>query len=287
MNKIFGGLNITWPKLIIWAIIVGIYTAVMAMLPITSETSFRDIAISFEVWILFGVLIITNSKSPLESALKCFVFFLISQPLVYLVQILCGFAGWSLFGYYYYWFIWTIACLPMGYIGYYMRNNEWWGLLILTPILLLLIEHYFGFLNEAVAFFPNHLLSAIFCAVTMLIYSWYIFDKKELRIIETTIALLLIVGATVYIFVKPKEVYNTQFGIEDVQLTADTKAWLDDSKYGELKMIYIDNLEDYLIDASFTNTGDTKINVDTGKVKCVGDITIKRHSYEITNIKCE
>jgi hypothetical protein len=287
MKKVFGGLNITWPKLIIWAIIVGIYTAVMAMLPITSETSFRDIAISFEVWILFGVLIITNSKSPLESALKCFVFFLISQPLVYLVQILCGSAGWSLFGYYYYWFIWTIACLPMGYIGYYMRNNEWWGLLILTPILLLLIEHYFGFLNEAVAFFPNHLLSAIFCAVTMLIYSWYIFDKKELRIIETTIALLLIVGATVYIFVKPKEVYNTQFGIEDVQLTADTKAWLDDSKYGELKMIYIDSLEDYLIDASFTNTGDTKINVDTGEVKCVGDITIKRHSYEVTNIKCE
>ena len=287
MKKLFGGLNITWPKLIIWAIIAGVYTGVMAMLPITSETSFRDIAISFEVWILFGVLIITNSKSPLESALKSFVFFLISQPLVYLVQILFGSAGWSLFGYYKYWFIWTIACLPMGFIGYYMRNNKWWGLLILTPILLFLADHYYGYLNEAVAFFPNHLLSAIFSAVTMLIYSWYIFDKKELRIIETIIALSLIVGVTVYIFVKPKEVYNTQFGIEDVQLTADTKAWLDDSKYGELKMIYIDTLEDYLIDASFTNIGDTKINVDTGKVKCVGDITIKRHSYEVTNIKCE
>jgi len=287
MKKIFGGLNITWPKLIIWAIIAGVYTAVMAMLPITSETSFRDIAISFEVWILFGVLIITNSKTPLESALKSFVFFLISQPLVYLVQILFGSAGWSLFGYYKYWFVWTIACLPMGYIGYYMRNNKWWGLLILSPILLFLADHYYGYLNEAVAFFPNHLLSAIFTAVTMIIYSWFIFDKKELRIIETIIALLFIVGVTVYIFVKPKEVYNTQFGIEDVKLTADTKAWLDDSKYGELKMIYIDNLEDYLIDASFTNTGDTKINVDTGEVKCVGDITIKRHSYEVTNIKCE
>ena len=75
-------------KTIIFAVLAGIYTAIMAMIPITKNTSFRDIAISFEVWILFGVLIIMNSKSPKDSALKCFVFFLISQPLVYILYMM-------------------------------------------------------------------------------------------------------------------------------------------------------------------------------------------------------
>ena len=59
----------------------------MALIPITADTSFRDIAIKFECWILFGIIIICNSKNPKDSALKCFVFFLISQPLVYLIQV--------------------------------------------------------------------------------------------------------------------------------------------------------------------------------------------------------
>lgn len=89
MKKIkilFGEINLTWIKLIIFSIIAGAYTALMALLPIAKDTSFADITISFEVWILFGILIIMNSKSALDSGLKCFVFFLISQPLVYLIQ---------------------------------------------------------------------------------------------------------------------------------------------------------------------------------------------------------
>jgi len=86
VKKLFGGIDLNWKKLIIFAIIAGVYTAIMAMLPITKNTSFADIAISFEVWILFGILIIMNSKSAKDSALKCFIFFLISQPLVYLTQ---------------------------------------------------------------------------------------------------------------------------------------------------------------------------------------------------------
>ena len=86
MKKLFGGIDLNWKKLIIFAIIAGVYTAIMAMLPIAKDTSFADITISFEVWILFGIFIIMNSKSAKDSALKCFVFFLISQPLVYLIQ---------------------------------------------------------------------------------------------------------------------------------------------------------------------------------------------------------
>ena len=87
MKKLFGGLNITWPKLIVFSVICGVYAGVMALLPITADTSFRDISISFEWWILFAIIIIVNSRSPLDSVCKVFVFFLISQPLVYLVQV--------------------------------------------------------------------------------------------------------------------------------------------------------------------------------------------------------
>ena len=138
IKKIFGEINITWLKLIISAIMVGIYTALMALIPTLKYTSFHDITVTFEVWILFGIIIIMNSKSAVDSALKCFVFFLISQPLVYLIQVPFNSLGFELFIYYKYWFIWTLLTIPMGFIGYYMKNDKWWGILILTPMLLFL-----------------------------------------------------------------------------------------------------------------------------------------------------
>ena len=114
----------TWVKLIIFAVAAGIWTGVMAMLPAAKDTSFADISIYFEWWILFGIVIIMNSRSPLDSGLKCFVFFLISQPLVYLTQIVAGQAGVSLFTYYRYWFMVTLLTLPMGYIGFFMKKDD-------------------------------------------------------------------------------------------------------------------------------------------------------------------
>ena len=120
MKKLFGGINLTWPRVIIGAVIAGVVTAVFAIVPIFLNTSFHTITATFEVWILFGIFIIMNSKSNLDSALKCFVFFLISQPLVYLIQVPFSSMGWGLFGYYGYWFIWTLLCFPMGFVGYYI-----------------------------------------------------------------------------------------------------------------------------------------------------------------------
>ena len=124
MKKLFGEINLTWKKLIIFSIIAGVYTGVMAMLPIAENTSLDDISISFEVWILFGILIIMNSKSAKDSALKCFVFFLISQPLVYLVQVPFSNLGWGILNYYRNWIVWTMLTIPMGFIGYYMKKDK-------------------------------------------------------------------------------------------------------------------------------------------------------------------
>ena len=285
MKKLFGGINLTWKKLIIFAIIAGTYTAIMALLPITKDTSFRDIAIYFEWWILFGIIIICNSKTPLDSALKCFVFFLISQPLVYLIQVPFSSMGWSLFGYYRYWFYWTIATIPMGFIGYYMKKDQWWGLLILTPMLIFLGIHYSGFLGQTIYNFPYHLLSALFCIATMLIYPIAIFDNKKVKIAGVAISILIIVVMTI-ISLTDKNVYRTTVltnGGETGAVFDDSyRVYLEDDKFGTVYITYEEGIEDYMVNAEFIKTGKTNIILeDSNGNQEVFEIEIKDNRYDI------
>ena len=205
MKKLFGGINLTWKKLILFAVIAGIYTAVMAIIPFMENTSFRDIATYFEWWILFGIIIICNSKSPLDSALKCFVFFLISQPLIYLLQVPFSYMGWSLFSYYKYWFIWTLACLPMGYIGYYIKKNNILSVIIVLPMLIFLSYLGIGYLNSLLENFPHHLLSFIFCFGSIILIVLNLFDKLKLRLISFGVVFV----ATILLIIKVGILNNT------------------------------------------------------------------------------
>ena len=62
--------------------------------------SFRQIAVTFEAWIVLAIIVVVNCDTPLEAACKTFVYFLISQPLVYLVQVPFHSLGFRLFMYY-------------------------------------------------------------------------------------------------------------------------------------------------------------------------------------------
>lgn len=190
MKKLFGEIDLTWKKLIIFAIIAGVYTAVMSLIPITKDTSFRDIAVYLEWWILFGIIIICNSKSPKDSALKCFVFFLISQPLIYLIQVPFSSLGFGIFKYYKYWFIWTVACLPMGFIGYYIKNKNIISMIILLPMLLILAHRGLGYFTSMIDDFPHHLLSLIACFSIIVVVVLNLFDKTKYKIILLSIVAL-------------------------------------------------------------------------------------------------
>jgi len=192
MKKLFGGIDLSWKRLIIFAIISGVYIALMSLIPITKDTSFRDIAIMFEWWILFGIIIICNSKNSLDSALKCFVFFLISQPLVYLIQVPFSEMGWKLFGYYRYWFYWTLACFPMGFIGYYIKEKNWLSVLIISPMIAFLVFLGLGYIKSAIETFPHHLLSGIACFSMIIIIVLNLFDKKKIRLVLFGITLVMI-----------------------------------------------------------------------------------------------
>lgn len=285
MKKLFGEIDLTWKKLILFALIAGLYTGVMALLPITNNTSFEDISISFEVWILFGIFIIMNSKSAKDSALKCFIFFLISQPLIYLIQVPFSSLGWQILGYYKNWIVWTILTIPMGFIGYYMKKDKWWGLLILTPILLLLGSHYSGFLGETLFDFPHHLLSCLFCLITILIYPICIFNNKKVKITGFVISILIIITMTIFTFMD-KTTYNTTVLVNGGELGAvfdDTyNVYLEDNKFGNVYIKYDDALEDYKLEAEFRKAGKTNIIFeDRNGNKTVFEIDIRRDNYDI------
>ena len=260
MKKLFGGLNITWPKLVIFAIISAIYTALMAIIPVFSNSSFTTICETFEVWILFGIIIIMNSKSNKDAALKCFVFFLISQPLIYLIQVPFSWQGWGLFKYYYYWFIWTILCLPMGYIGYYMKKNKWWGYLILLPMIMLTALSLFSYSSLITYCFPKYILITLFCIAMMIIYPLYIFDNKKIKTIGISISCFLILIISIYSCMN-QYTYSTEILSSGGNNIFDNtyKVELEDSKYGNVSIKYIESIEDYMIHADFKREGNTKL----------------------------
>lgn len=287
LHKIFGGINLTWLKVIILAVVTGIYTGLINQVPFLLDTSFRDIAISFEVWIFFGIFIIMNSKSNLDSALKCFVFFLISQPLVYLVEV--PFLGWEVMNYYRNWILWTVLTFPMGFIGYYMKKDKWWGLFILTPILLLLGDHYASFLGETIFSFPNHLLSCIFCAVTMIIYVIAIFNGKKTKIAGLIISVSLIAVFTVMTVLNPT-VYDTVVMTSDakseVYFDESYKVYLSDESFGTLDVdVHKGETKEedfYLLHAVFKKAGKTDVIIESpGGERSVYEIDIRRHDYDL------
>ena len=290
MKKLFGGLNITWKRLIIFAVFIGIYTGIMPLIPATRDTSFRDIAISFEWWILFGTLIIINSKSPLESALKCFVFFLISQPIVYLVQVPFNPLGWGIMSYYKNWILWTIATIPMGYIGHYLKKDKGWGLFIILPVIAFVGSHYSGFLSETLTFFPNHLLSAIFCVLSMIAYSLFIFKDKVLKNICLAITVFIIIVMSFLAINSGNNYYNTTIlgsgGETGFEFDDTYTVKLKDEEFGKVYIVYEENLEAYMVNAEFKKTGETELIITSPDgEEYVYKLTINRSSYNKERIK--
>lgn len=222
IKKLFGGIDLSWKKLIIFAITTAVYTATMAIIPIAKDTSFSDIAATFEWWILFGIIIICNSKSPKDSALKCFIFFLISQPLIYLLQVPFSWQGWNLFSYYKYWFIWTLLTIPMGYIGYYIKKDNILSVIILLPMLILLDIIGIGFFSSTLKNFPHHLLSSIFCFIAIILIILGVLSKRKNIIISFAIIITFTIGYVLIsngILLDTYKKYETYEDLEEYGIT--------------------------------------------------------------------
>ena len=283
VKKIFGEIQLSWPKVILAAVITGFFTAAMALIPELRYTSFNAITVTFEVWILFGILIIMNSSSQLDSALKCFVFFLISQPLVYLFQVPFSNLGWALFGYYKYWFLWTLLCFPMGFIGYLMKKGKWWGFLILLPAILLTGYSYLLYFSYFLFSMPRYALICLFCVCAMIVYPVAIFDDKKIQSAGVLIGSLLIIALTI-IDLRNPPIYSTEIMANGETYKFDNTytAYLADDKFGDVKIIYMDSIESYMLHADFKRSGDTVVTlVSPGGEETAYGIHIERNKYEI------
>ena len=193
IRKLFGQLNMSWPRVILFAVITGVYTGVICLFPALNDTSFHDIAVTLEWWFLFAMILIANCEKWWEAALKCFVFFLISQPLVYLVQVPFSSFGWELFGYYGHWFRITLLTLPGAVAAFFVRKKNWISVILLSVATGYLAWQGVYYLNSALQRFPHHLLSSISCFALALLFILALLERREHRLAAVGIFLAVLI----------------------------------------------------------------------------------------------
>lgn len=190
----------SWLTVILFAVIAGIYSGLVMLVPALENTSFQDIGISYECWVVFAVIIVVNCEKSWDAALKCFVFFLISQPLCYLTEILLGDLTVDLAKSYYFatWLPMTFLTMPGGFIAYFCKKQNALGGVILglgNTIQLMLGTFYF---IQAVKNPPYHLLSAVFCFASAIIMTMFIHKQKKNIIISLVLPVLLLIAVAIY-----------------------------------------------------------------------------------------
>lgn len=186
-------IKMTWLKVIIMAITFGAVTAFILLTPSLENTSIHNIGVCFEFWFIPAVLIGINCKKPLEAALKVFVFFLISQPLIYLIQIPFGAMTMADFGgYYRRWLVWTLLMLPGGVAVWLGTKKSWIGVLdaVVASAFLFFFEfspHLSSLIKHG---FPHQLLACILILIEVVLIILIYTKEPKLRIIAFICAVL-------------------------------------------------------------------------------------------------
>ncbi|MBQ6160048.1 MAG: hypothetical protein IJK24_03765 [Oscillospiraceae bacterium] len=151
-----------------------------------------------------------------------------------------------MFGYYKFWFIWTLLCFPMGFIGYYMKMDKWWGYLILLPMIALTGESYLGYFSKFQFSMPRYVLIVLFCAAGMILYPVFIFENKKIRIAGAVIGAVCVVVLTALCLLNPP-VYSTDImgNNEEHPFDDSYTVSLADTAYGDVSIRYEEGVEDY------------------------------------------
>ncbi len=260
LNKLYGGLRFTWPLLIAFSVGAAVLTAAFLIIPAFENTSFQRMGVYLEAWIFLAVILMANCKTPLESALKTFVFFLISQPLIYLLQVPFSSMGWGLFGYYRYWFVWTLLTFPMAFVGWYITKKNWLSVLILSPVLAFLGVTMVEALRQTVYHFPRLLITALFCLGQILLYL-YVFTSSHWQKLAGALAALA-AAAFILLTTSGVDINCTMFLPDDPVLTEAAVVSVEDA---DLAAVSVESTgEDSMVRIQTEKFGSTSFTIRDG-----------------------
>ena len=196
IRKWFGGIEMTWPRVLLLAVATAAYTALINQVPFLYDTSLRDIAVMPEAWVLFAVFITINCRTPWEAGLKCFVFFLVSQPLIYLIEV--PFSGWEIMGYYRNWIIPTILTLPGGAIAWLVKKKGWLGTAVLSVANVGLAALSVHYADAALHSGGHHALSSLFCLGLAVFFTLVLLTEKKHRTAALALIAAVMIGGGAY-----------------------------------------------------------------------------------------
>ena len=202
-------LNMSWPMVVLFAVATGLYTGQIMLIDSLKDTSFQDIGISYEWWVVFAVFLVVHCEKDWEAMLKCFVFFLISQPLIYIVEVRFGSLTMDMAWHYYrnIWLPATVLTLPGGLIAYYCKKQNPIGAIILglgNTLQIALGVFYFA---QAISRFPRHFLSGVFCFSSVGVMSFKLQNKKWNRLIALVLPLVLTVALLLFMMLDKRTMF--------------------------------------------------------------------------------
>lgn len=200
LSKIIKKEDVTYKNIIFSAIICGIVTGIildveLCKIPSIMNNSLFNIGICFEFWIFATMIIISRTKKPLEAACKVFLYFLISQPLVYLMKVPVDSRGWGAFVDYQGWFIWTILTFPGAFIAWYTNKKNNMSIAIFMVAILFLSYEFAQHFNVLITDFPFQLLACAF--ILYQIWEYVMSFEGKRRIIFGTLSSISIITISI------------------------------------------------------------------------------------------
>lgn len=199
INTLFNGINMTWKKVIILSILCAVFPALFLIIPFTVGTSLSAPGTTFEFWIFITLIIVMNCKKPVEAGLKTFVFFLISQPLIYLLQVPFSHLGWQLFMFYPRWFVLTLLTFPGAIIAWYVKKDKIYSALILSVATVILVFNGSYYVPYVINKFPFYTLALVFCIGQAFFLNFALLKNKRNRIICFIITLAVLIFSLIRI----------------------------------------------------------------------------------------
>lgn len=195
LETLFLHTKMRWKTVLLLALGCGLAVGLLMVPEALASTSLQQPGISYEFWIFMALFILLNCEKPWEAGVKTFVFFLISQPLIYLVQVPFSPWHWDLLRYYPRWGLITLLTLPGAALGWYVRKEKWYSVLLLAVLNVILCLELPSSVRALAEGFPRYLLSTAFIVFELVFFTLLLFKNKKLRALSFALTLVLLAGS--------------------------------------------------------------------------------------------